>query len=63
MQWTVVTGYLLVRCRWCADLFDVSNGTDLAGKGREGSEAEAERDVSLSEDMQLSLSFAVCEVL
>ena len=41
MQWHFRGEHLMVRCRWCADLFevDVEGGTEVAYELPEGSDA------------------------
>ncbi len=46
LQWTVRAEDLLVRCRFCAELFE-EDGMDIAGEVREGREAEAGRGVPI----------------
>ena len=39
MQWSVIRGELVVRCKECMDFFAVESSTEVAGVTREGREA------------------------
>ncbi len=61
LQWSVPDSQegILVRCRYCADLFE--DGTYLAGEVREGHETETLRGRPIRSVSQIAMDHSFCE--